>query len=490
MWCGAGSAAGYRDLVTSAPPPPSYDELAALVVELKLLVAVQAATIAEQVQEIAELKRRLAADSHNSSRPPSSDGLVKKPAPKSLRKRTGRKPGRGKGDPGGRLEQVADPDVILDHRPASCGGCGDDLTGVESWGYRARQVFDLPEVKPEVTEHRLHEVACGGCGQMTGAAAPDGVSAQSVYGPGVRAAIAYLSAYQHLPAKRLAEAMESLFGLPISTGTVQRVLAGAHDRLAPFEEQIKQHLKTAPLAHADESGVRVAGKLHWLHVMCTHLVTFYGIHAKRGRIAMDSFGVLPAFNGTLVTDALASYTIYGDAHALCGAHALRELIAVTEDNRHDTSWAQAMIDVLIEAKDAIADAVTAGESHLGPDALDGFQERYRQAALCGISAHPYAGTGPKSKARALAMRLRDKIAEYTRYMVDFSVPFDNNQAERDLRMIKVQQKVSGSWRTLTGAQRFARIRSYISTIRKHGINPLTALRDLFDGRPWMLPETA
>ncbi|MEU3283344.1 IS66 family transposase [Streptomyces antibioticus] len=482
--------------MTSTPPPPSYEELAALVVELRALVAAQAATIvrleakvAEQAEEIAVLKRRLAADSHNSSRPPSSDGLAKKPAPKSLRKRTGRKPGRAKGDPGGRLEQVAEPDVILDHRPGTCGGCGGSLGGVESRGYRVRQVFDLPVVVPEVTEHRLHEVACAGCGHRTGAPAPAGVFSAAVYGPGVRAAIAYLSAYQHLPAKRLAEAMECLFGLPISTATVINVLAGAHDLLEPFEEQVIEHLRAAPLAHADESGVRVAGRLHWLHVMCTHLVTFYGIHAKRGRKAMDDLGILPAFHGTLVTDALASYTIYGDDHALCGAHALRELVAVTEDDRHDTSWAQAMIDVLIEAKDAIADAVRAGESRLTPDVLDGFQDRYRQAALCGIAAHPYAGSGPKSKARALAMRLRDKSAEYTRYMSDFTVPFDNNQAERDLRMIKIQQKISGSWRTPTGARRFARIRSYISTVRKHGHNPLTALRDLFAGRPWMLPAT-
>jgi transposase len=475
--------------VNSAPPPPSYDELASLVVELKLLVSAQAVTIAAQAEEIAELKRRLATDSHNSSKPPSSDGLAKKPAPKSLRRSSGRRPGRAKGDPGGRLEQVADPDVILDHRPTVCGGCESDLADAVSGGYRARQVFDLPEIVAEVTEHRMHQLTCQ-CGHITQAVAPDRVSASAVYGPGVRAAIAYLSAYQHLPAARLAEAMASLFGLPISTGTVMNVLAGAHEKLAGFEEQVKQHLAAAPLAHADESGVRIAGRLHWLHVMCTHLVTFYGIHAQRGRIAMDDLGVLPKFAGTLVTDALASYTIYGDTHALCGAHALRELIAVTEDTTRDTSWAQAMIDVLVDAKNAVGDAVHTGEDHLAPGALAAFQDRYRQAALCGISAHPYAGTGPRSKARALAERLRDKRAEYTRYMTDFTVPFDNNQAERDLRMVKVQQKVSGCWRTLTGARRFARIRSYISTTRKHGHNPLTALRDLFDARPFTLPETA
>jgi transposase len=149
-----------------------------------------------------------------------------------------------------------------------------------------------------------------------------------------------------------------------------------------------------------------------------------------------------------------------------------------------------MTDVLVEAKDAVADAVATGYDALDAETLAGFQDRYRQAALCGIAANPYPGTGPRSKARALAMRLRDRTTEYQRYMVDFSVPFDNNQAERDLRMIKVQQKVSGSWRTLTGARRFARIRAYISTVRKHGISPLTALRDLFAGRPWMLPATS
>ncbi|MGW0633915.1 IS66 family transposase [Streptomyces sp. NPDC002758] len=467
---------------SAQPSPPSYEELAALVVELKLLVSAQA-------ERIAELERQVASDSRNSSKPPSSDGLRKKPAPKSLRQRTGRKPGRAKGDPGGRLEQVADPDAIVDHHPAACGRCGDDLAGAVSAGYRARQVFDLPEIAPEVTEHRLHLAVCG-CGHTTAATAPGHVPAAAVYGAGVRAAICYLSAYQHLPAKRLAEAMDCLFGLPVSTGTVLSVLARAHTGLAGFEEQVKEHLAAAPVAHADESGVRVAGKLHWLHVMCTHLVTFYGIHAKRGREAMDDLGVLPAFTGTLVTDALASYTVYGNTKALCGAHVLRELIAVTEDTRADPAWAKAMIDVLIEAKDAVVDALADGQDTLTPDTLAGFQDRYRQAALCGIAANPRTGKGTKSKARALAERLRDRTKEYQRYMTDFAVPFDNNAAERDLRMIKVQQKVSGSWRTLTGARRFARIRSYISTVRKHGINPLTALRDLFAGRPWMLPTTS
>lgn len=469
--------------------PPSYEELAALVVELKLLVSAQAATIAAQAEQIAELERRAGSDSRNSSKPPSSDGLGKKPAPKSLRKASGRRPGRARGDPGGRLEQVADPGVTVDHHPDVCGGCGDLLNSAQSVGYRTRQVFDLPEIVPEVTEHRLHQAVCG-CGHTTTAPAPQLVNAAAVYGPGVRAAVCYLSAYQHLPAKRLAEAMESLFGLALSTGTVISVLARAHAGLEGFEETVREHLAAAPVAHADESGVRVAGKLHWLHVMCTHLVTFYGIHTHRGRVAMDEMGILPAFTGTLVTDALASYTVYGEAQALCGAHVLRELIAVTEDTRHDTAWAQAMIDVLIEAKDAVADVAAAGEHALATAALADFQERYRQAALCGIAAHPYAGTGLKSKARALAERLRDRTQEYQRYMADFAVPFDNNAAERDLRMVKAQQKISGSWRTLTGARRFARIRSYISTVRKHGINPLTALRDLFAGRPWMLPATS
>jgi transposase len=475
--------------VSSDQQPPSYEDLAALVVELKLLVSAQAATIAAQAERIAELERQVAADSHNSSKPPSSDGLRKKPAPKSLRKSGGRRPGRSKGDPGGRLEQVADPDVITDHRPAARDGCGADLAGAVSAGYRARQVFDLPEIHPKVTEHRLHQAVCG-CGHATLATAPQEAPAAAVYGPGVRAAICYLSACQHLPAKRLAEAMDALFGLPLSTGTVISVLERAHAGLAPFEEQVKDHLAAAVVAHADETGVRVAGTLHWLHVMCTHLVTFYGIHARRGREAMDAFAILPAFTGTLVTDALASYTVYGDAQALCGAHVLRELIAVTEDARRDASWAKAMTDVLLEAKDAIADAVAAGQSALAPATLAGFQDRYRQAALCGIAASPYSGTGPKPKARALAERLRDRSAEYQRYMTDFTVPFDNNQSERDLRMVKAQQKISGSWRTLTGARRFARIRSYISTVRKHGVNPLTALRDLFAGRPWMLPATS
>ncbi|MFF3515059.1 transposase [Streptomyces sp. NPDC002573] len=175
---------------------------------------------------------------------------------------------------------------------------------------------------------------------------------------------------------------------------------------------------------------------------------------------MDDFAILPAFTGTLVTDALASYTIYGDAQALCSAHVLRELIAVTEDTRRDPAWAQAMIDVLLEAEDAVAEALATGQHALAPAALTDFQDRYRQAALCGTAANPHPGTEPKPKARALAERLRDRTAEYQRYMTDFAVPFDNNAVERDLRMVKAQQKIAESWHTLTGARRFARIRSY------------------------------
>ena len=203
---------------------------------------------------------------------------------------------------------------------------------------------------------------------------------------------------------------------------------------------------------------------------------------------MNDLGILPAFTGTLVTDALASYSFYGNDKALCRAHVLRELLAATKDTRRDTAWVKAVIDVLIEARDAVADTLTAGQDELAPGTLTGFQGCYRQAALCAVAANPHTDKGSKPKARALAERMKDRVEEYQRYMTDFAVPFCNNRAERDLRMIKAQQKISGFWRTLTGARRFAR--SYISTVCKHGINPLTALRDLFAGRPWMLPAAS
>lgn len=243
-------------MTSDQPPQPSYEELAALVVELKLLVSAQAVVIAEQAERIAELERQTGSDSHNSSKPPSSDGLRKKPAPKSLRQWTGCKPGRAKGDPGGRLEQVADPDAIVDHHPAACDACGDGLSGAVSAGYRARQVFDLPEIRPEVIEHRLYLAVCG-CGHTTLAKAPQQVVAATVYGAGVRAAICYLSTYQHLPAKRLAEAMGALFGLPVSTGTVLSVLARAHTGLADFEEQVKDHLRPDQECHRPDGHGRL-----------------------------------------------------------------------------------------------------------------------------------------------------------------------------------------------------------------------------------------
>jgi len=480
------------------PQMPSYEQLAELVVELSATVerlearvAEQDLRIAELEAENAELKRRLGMNSQNSSKPPSSDGpeVGPKPKPKSLRQRTGRKPGRAKGDPGGQLEQVADPDETVDHRPPVCGGCRADLSGREGAGFTARQVFELPEIRARVTEHRLHRVTCV-CGHTTAAEAPPGVKTAVVYGPRLHSAVAYLSVYQMLPALRLAEAMSDLFGRPISTATVMTVLRRGHDGLADFEERVKDHLAEAPLAHADETGIKLGVQRAWLHVMCTHLVTFYGVHASRGRPAMDAFGILPRFTGTLVTDALASYTVYGDATQLCAAHVLRELLAVEEADPVGQAWASQALRVLREAKKEVDAATAAGTGAvLAPERAAAIRRQLLEAARCGRSANPPRGR-KLGKAGALAVRLRDRIDDYLRFTTDPTVPFDNNLAERDLRMAKCKQKVSGGWRTEKGARHFARIRSYISTVRKHGLNPLTALHNLFAGRPWTLPKTA
>jgi transposase len=472
---------------------PSYEQLAALVAAQERIIAQLQARIAEQDAEIAELKRQLAASSRNSSKPPSSDALDK-PAPKSLRGRSGRKPGGQPGRSGRTLRQVAVPDEVIVHEPGACADCGNALR-VEGPPVRIvrRQVFDIPTITVRVVEHRLLSRRCS-CGVVTAAAGPAGVGAPVQYGAHAAAIAVYLCLGQHLPVQRTAFLLAELFGTPMAAGTVAAWTTRAAAGLAPFTAAARQALAGAELVHADETGLRVAGRLHWLHVASSTRFTSLFCHRKRGKEGIDAAGVLPHCTGNLVHDAFAPYARYPAAtHALCNAHLLRELIAVVD--HHDAHppagantpacwcWATQVIDALLALK-----AITETGVLPSPEALAAHRRLIISAALIGACAD----TGPPGavgrRHRALARRLRRRLDDYLRFATDPRVPFDNNAAERDIRMAKIKQKVSGCLRTLAGAQDFAAMRSYLSTAAKHGRRPFDVLTELTSGNVW-IPAT-
>ena len=461
-----------------AGPPPSYEELAALVVA-------QAQRIAELEAEVAELRRQLRQNSRNSSKPPSSDSPFVKPAPRSLRGKSGRKPGGQKGHPGSTLAQVADPDQTVRHEPGSCDGCGRGLADAPEVGVERRQVFDLPPIRVRVTEHLLITRRCA-CGVTSCSTAPEGVNAPVQYGPRITAIALYLYVGQFLSKKRTAAALTELFGTPLSEGSIATMTTRAAEGLGEFLNQVKDRLAGAEVVGFDETGLRVAGALHWVHCARTGKYTLITCHPKRGKAGMDAAGILDRFRGVAVHDAWAPYDTYLDiTHQLCCAHALRELTAVAETAPEDTwCWASQAADALVAMQTLVANAIAAAKT-ADPDALATQTQRYRAAAQLGITQTAARSDAVMKKHHALARRLLERQDDYLRFTHDWRVPPDNNGSERDIRMIKLRQKISGCLRTLTGAQQFCTIRSYLSTAAKHGKRLFDTLVMLADGRPWL-----
>jgi transposase len=465
---------------------PSYDELAALVVSQAAVITQLRAEVAGLCAEVAELKRRLGQNSSNSSRPPSSDSPFVKPAPKSLRRKSGRKPGGQPGHPGSTLALVDDPNKRMRHEPGPCGGCGANLANAAEVGVERRQVFDLPPMTVQVTEHQLIARRCC-CGVTTCGTAPQGVTAPVQYGPRITAIILYLYAGQFLSKKRTAQALAELFGTPVSEGTVARMTTRAAGGLDEFLSQVTDWLSEADVAGFDETGLRVAGKLHWVHCARTDKYTLITCHPQRGRKGIDSAGVLTTFRGIAVHDAWAPYDTYVDAeHQLCCAHALRELQAVADAAPADAEWCWAgqAADALVAMQKLVTDAIATDAGTVDADALSRQVQLYRSAAQIGITQTAARSGKVMKKHNALARRLLDRQHDYLRFTTDRRIPADNNGSERDIRMIKLRQKVSGCLRTLTGATQFCAIRSYLSTATKHGKHFFEVLVMLAEGRPW------
>jgi transposase len=444
--------------------------------------------IRQLIEQAARLERQLGMNSQNSSKPPSSDGF-KRPTPKSLRKKSGRRSGGQVGHAGNTLEIVANPEHIEEHWPSQCAGCGRKLGRQHATDYEARQVHDLPLIKIEVTEHRAIEVCCSGCGQTTAGRFPAQVKPGAQYGSGMTSIGVYLTAYQLLPVERACEAMQDLFGGGPSEGTLLNMRTKAAQLLAPINAGIKAAILKSKVGNFDETGLRVQTKLWWLHSASTAELTSYAIDPKRGVEAMLRMGVLAEFQGVMVHDAFSSYGQFKGTHALCNAHLLRELTAQQELLTSEF-WPSRLTTLLVMIKDAVAEAKTRGCRALDPEVARNLERDYDVQVHLGLRLHPREPKLPGKRGRPKASattnlleRMRDRKVDILRFMVNFDVPFDNNLAERDLRMMKVKQKVSGCFRSEAGAQAFAAVRGYVSTVRKQHHRVLYALRQLFNGTP-------
>jgi transposase len=431
--------------------------------------------------QVVELEARLALNSRNSSKPPSSEGLAK-PKPKSLRK-TGEHPNGGqKGHPGHTLKKVAVPDRTETHRPAphcdACGGFVAEPTVAET-----RQVFDLPPLRFEVTEHQVFAGQCAACGKICRGEFPVGVVAPVQYGPAALAAVVHLTHHHMMPVQRTAALMGDFFGLPMAQGTVLAATQEARSRLLPTVALIGQALQTAKVAHADETGMRVAGKLHWMHALATTMLTWVACHTKRGKEAFDALGILSGFLGTLIHDGWKPYRDLLCKHGLCNAHHLRELIYVFEEL--EQVWAGLMIELLVAACHEVNEAGGA----LPLERLADFRTRYAVILDEGDVLSPRVeksgkrGRTRQSKAANLLWRLRTYADDVWRFASDPNVPFTNNLAEQAVRMPKVKQKISGGFRTKKGADTFCTLRSYLATMHKQGHNLFDALTLTFQGQP-------
>ncbi len=458
---------------------------------LKALIA-QLLPLQEQLAQaharIKELEDRLAQDSRTSSKPPSSDGLTR--LPRRARRPSGKSPGGQAGHAGHTLALVEPPDTVVRHRPLVCKQCAADLSQVPGRVAERRQVLDVPEIRLLAQEHQIEALCCPSCQRTSMGSFPTAVSAPVQYGPHLQALAVYLHQGQLLPTARTCEALAALCGGHRAQATLLEWSELAAERLAPTVERIAELIVASPLQHGDETGIRVYGMLHWLHVNCTPFLTHLAWHGSRGREAMDEIGIWPRFGGRGMHDRLVSYDGYGCAHSICGAHLGRDCAAVAEQDHQP--WATAMQDFLLDLHDACEQWRLLHLTAVPAIERDDWVARYFEILAAGYAAQPppptpaagkRKGRRKQSKAKNLLDALLLRAEQVLALLDDLRIPFTNNQAERDLRWAKVQQKISGTFRSATGITAFCRIRSYLSTMQKQGHSMLAALTAVFHGHP-------
>jgi transposase len=447
----------------------------------------QMSSLSEQIKA---LQDRLAKDSHNSHLPPSSDRFGRKP--KSLRPKSEKKSGGQPGHEGSSLPWSSTPDEVVEHHVEQCEACQHDLHAVSASHVERRQVLDVPSPRLIVREYRAEHKQCPLCQHITAAAFPKEVAAPIQYGPSIGATAVYLVHQQLLPLARACEVMGDLLGVHMSEGTVWELIKRCAGQLAPVEQQITEALQHAEVIHQDETGLHVGGLRHCMHVTCTPTLTHYHVDQSRGQAALEAIGILPHFSGISIHDGWGSYFLYDCQHAACIVHLLRDLVFLAEEQ--GVVWAAELKELLLEMKQATEEAREQGKPWLDPLEVVDWEARFLELLDEGDRLHPHAVAPPggrgrckQSAARNLLDRVRKHQNAFLCFLEDLRVDFDNNLAERDLRMIKVQQKVSGCFRSMAGAQAFSRIRGYLSTLRKQGLPLLSALQATLAGHP-VLPS--
>lgn len=476
----------------------SVEELARLLEEAELTISSQAELIGELERKVAALEKRLGKNSSNSSLPPSSDRFrtpAKTESPnRKARRALGRKPGKQPGTEGKHLAQVQDPDFVVPHPPGCCDNCGGDLADAPVVDVEIRQVFDVPDPAPlQSTEHRAESRRCS-CGTTTKAAFPPEARSYACYGKNIRAAALYLMSYHHQPTERTQIALRDLYGVTVSTGFLDQVFTEAAAQLADFMAAVLDALLGADVVHVDETFDFVGTDKIWFHVACNELYTLLHADVTRGKDGTERTGLFPDFQGVAVHDRLVQYFGYGNSrHAVCGAHLLRDLASVAVVASQEP-WAAAMTALLVEMKLCGEQVRSAGRHRIDEKTLAVFSERYDTIVEAAFSANPEP---PRWRARDylekesfnLAVALRDRKDDIVRFASDLRVPFTNNRAETDVRMVKLHSKISGPFRAMHGAERFASVRSYIQTAMKHGLDPMAVLAQLFAGGAWIPQRT-
>lgn len=472
-----------RNLLLSLP-----QEVQLYIQFLEAQVIVLTTQLAAQERRIQELEARLSKNSSNSGKPPSSDGLEKKPKTSSLRGKSGKKPGGQPGHIGKTLNPIDDPDKIEIYSPQTCQHCLKNLTNIEACSIDKRQVFDLPEVAVYVTEHQAETKKCPCCDHYTKATFPHNVTAPVQYGERAQALIAYFQHQHFIPPDRVAQLFKDLFNIPLSPGTCVNVNNRLFKNLETFEVTLKIYLLASKVLHFDETGFRCEKKLHWIHVTSSSLATFYGLHEKRGGEALKALNILPLYKGFAVHDCWMPYFAFDQVrHCLCNAHHLRELKYVSEQEK--SPWATKMSDVLLNANRVADAARQSGQSQVMSQDIEAIERAYKTVLLEGARLYlsdPEEGQVHKAGCN-LFKRLLCKMESVLAFIHNLDVPFTNNQAEQDIRMLKVKQKISGCFRAFSGGEISCRIRSYLSTSRKQGWRVWMALTEAVKGNPRLLP---